>query len=351
MKAIRIHAKEDIRIEDVQEPIIEPGKVLLKGGYTGICGSDVHLYYAPEMFVHWDFSKPAKLTGAKWPQILGHEFSGVVSAVGEGVDNVKVGDKVTVFPYHYCGECPACLSGDTTWCPNLAFEGIQGRSGGMAEVSIVDASDCFVLPATLDLRHGAIVEPMAVAWRGVSLANPDPQKAALVIGAGPIGLGAFFALKAKGVSNIIVSEPSASRREILRKNGAVNVIDPVAENLTEQVMQLTQGMGADVAIDCAGVPAAFLDALNCLGLYGRMMIVAAYSGPIDLMPHLLAGGKTIHLSATYTKQDFAEVIEAMDRQIYQTDGWVDIIDFEQVEKTIHELHQGQHMKVLVASPE
>ena len=350
MKAIRIHAKEDIRIEDVEEPTVEPGKVLLRGGYTGICGSDVHLYYAPEMFTSWDFTKPAKLTGAVWPQILGHEFSGVVSAVGAGVDTVKVGDNVTVFPYHYCGECPACRMGDTTWCSQLAFEGIQGRSGGMAEVSIVDAADCFVLPQSLDLRHGALVEPMAVAWRGVSRAEPDPDQAAIVIGAGPIGLGAYFALKAKGVKTIIVSEPSAERRGILKQIGAKCILDPMTESLTERVQALTDGAGAGVAIDCAGVPPAFTEALASLGLYGRMVIVAAYQKPIELDFHLLAGGKSIFMSSAYTKADFAAVIEAMDQQFYRTDGWVETIGFDEVEKTIHELHKGQHMKVLVASP-
>jgi len=162
MKAIRIHGKEDLRIEDLDDPVLAPGKVLLRSGYTGICGIDLHLYFHHELYPY-DFEAPQKLTGATWPQILGHEFSGVVSAVGPDVDNVAIGDRVSVFPMHFCGECAACRAGDPTACPDAAFEGIQGQSGGVAEISIVDAQDCLVLPPNLDLRFGALVEPMAVA--------------------------------------------------------------------------------------------------------------------------------------------------------------------------------------------
>src|SRR5829696_6036296 len=173
MKTVRIHKAQDLRVEDVEAPEVEPGKVLLTGGFSGICGSDLHLYYAPGAFP-WDFSEPAELTGAQWPQILGHEFSGTVSAVGEGVTNVKVGDDVAVFPYHFCGQCAACQSGDTDLCIKIAFEGIQGRSGGMAEIKIVDADKCYVLPEGASLELGALVE----RWPSPTTASSCPSPTA-----------------------------------------------------------------------------------------------------------------------------------------------------------------------------
>jgi (R,R)-butanediol dehydrogenase/meso-butanediol dehydrogenase/diacetyl reductase len=350
MRAVRIHGKGDVRVEELDAPAVAPGKVLLTGGYTGICGSDLHLYFAPEAFP-WDFSRPHKLTGATWPQILGHEFSGIVAAAGNDVTNVAVGDQVAVFPCHYCGDCPSCLGGDYTSCSNMGFEGIQGQSGGMAEVKIVDAGQCFVLPPEVDLRLGALAEPMAVAWHGVALSGAGDDGAALVVGGGPIGVGAYFALRARGVQTIAVSEPSAERRSVLRALGAEHVIDPVSEDVAERVRGLTGNAGAQVAIDCAGSPGAFPGAMQALGLNGRMVIVAAYEQPIELRTPLLSGGKSIRSSTVYTLEDFSAVIAAMARGTYRTDGgWITSTGFGGVEDALHELRAGRAMKILVETP-
>jgi (R,R)-butanediol dehydrogenase/meso-butanediol dehydrogenase/diacetyl reductase len=347
MRAVRIHGERDVRLDDVDPPAVGPGEVILAGGYTGICGSDLHLYFAPQAFP-WDFSSPAQLTGAAWPQILGHEFSGAVVEVGPGVENLAVGDRVAVFPYHYCGQCPACLAGSHMLCPLIAFEGIQGRSGGMAERKIVDADKCFVLPEGLDLQLGALVEPMAVAWRGVTLARPEPDRAAVVVGGGPIGVGAYFALKARGVQTVIVSEPSADRRAVLAGLGVEHLVDPMSDDLVAHSRKLTDGAGAAVAIDCAGVPRAFSEAMRTLGINGRMVIVATYEKPIELLAHDLAGDKSIMSSSVYSRDDFAAVIEAMGRGMYRADGgWIDTVEFEGVEAALHDLRAGKGMKVLV----
>jgi (R,R)-butanediol dehydrogenase/meso-butanediol dehydrogenase/diacetyl reductase len=350
MRAVRIHGKGDVRVEELEAPAIAPGKVLLTGGYTGICGSDLHLYFAPEAFP-WDFSRPHKLTGATWPQILGHEFSGIVAAVGNGVTNVAVGDQVAVFPYHYCGDCPSCLGGDYTSCWNMGFEGIQGQSGGMAQVKIIDAGQCFVLPSGVDLRLGALTEPMAVAWHGVALAGADGAGTALVVGGGPIGVGAYFALRARGVQTIVVSEPSAERRAVLTALGAQHVIDPVSEDVPERVRSLTGNAGAQVAIDCAGSPGAFAGAMQALGLNGRMIIVAAYERPIELRTPLLSGGKSIRSSTVYTLEDFSQVIRAMADGLYRTDGgWITTTSFGGLQDALYDLREGRAMKILVETP-
>lgn len=132
MKAAVFYAKEDLRIEDVPEPTPGPGQVKIRNAYSGICGSDLHIYYAPEAS-GVDFDNPHPVTGAKPPQILGHEFSGTIEELGEGVDGLKVGDRVAVWPIYYCGECPACKRGAYNVCQKIAFHGINSHGGGMAE--------------------------------------------------------------------------------------------------------------------------------------------------------------------------------------------------------------------------
>jgi (R,R)-butanediol dehydrogenase/meso-butanediol dehydrogenase/diacetyl reductase len=267
------------------------------------------------------------------------------------VTGLAVGDAVAVFPYHVCGTCSSCNAGDPTGCELMAFEGIQGKSGGMATSSVVDASACFKLPDGVDLRLGALVEPMSVAWHGVSIAEVGQHEVAVVIGGGPIGVGTYFALVAAGVRQIVVSEPSEERRAILQRLGVQHVVDPITEDLAEVVSALSSGDGAGAVIDCAGSPRAFAGAMSVLGRNGRMVIVAAYESPIEFDTTLLRGGRSVRSSAVYTRDDFAAVIEAMGRGVYRTEGgWIDIVPFEGVQAAIESLRAGRGMKVLVETP-
>ena len=144
MKATRIHGTEDVRVEVVNRPRAMPGSVLIRNAFARICGTGLHFVLRARVRRHR--LPPAPLTGATRPQILGHEFSGTVVEVGAGVKSVAVGEDVAVFPYYSCGMCQACLAGQTTGCELMAFEGIQGHSGGMAEFSSVSAEQCFALP-------------------------------------------------------------------------------------------------------------------------------------------------------------------------------------------------------------
>ncbi|MGO3152402.1 MAG: alcohol dehydrogenase catalytic domain-containing protein [Galactobacter sp.] len=351
MKAAVIYDQEDLRIEEVPTPTAEPGKVILEGGFNGICGSDLHFYYEPEETAAptgWKLHEPAELTGAQWPQIFGHEFSGTVTAVGEGVSKVKVGDDVAVFPYHFCGRCEACQSGRPNLCERMAFEGIQGRSGGMAEVKIVDEDMCFVLPEGISLELGALVEPMAVAFHGVMQSKPQDAKCALVLGGGPIGVGAFFALRSLGVEHIIVSEPSADRRETLARIGVEHLIDPVSQSVPEAVREINGGVGSDVVIDCAGAPVAFQGAVDALKMGGRLVVIAGYAKPVTFNPGTLGGSKSISNSMTYTPEDFQHVLNGMAAGNYTTEGgWISKIGLDDVENAIHQLRTGSGMKILV----
>ena len=138
MRAARFHAQEDVRIEEVDEPSPGAGQVKLRNGYAGICGSDLHVFYSPENS-GLDFSTPHPLTGSMPPQVLGHEFSGTVVELGEGVDGVAVGDRVAVWPVYHCGTCAACSKGMVNACRSNICVDEQDRSFAMPRVSICPA--------------------------------------------------------------------------------------------------------------------------------------------------------------------------------------------------------------------
>lgn len=348
MKATVFYAKQDLRIEDVDEPFPLAGQVKLKNAHVGICGTDLHIYFDPDTCGS-DFSKPHPITGRQPPQIVGHEFSGTVVEIGEAVDDLVVGDRVAVFPVYNCGTCRACSQGRPASCAApAAFHGLQSYGGGMATYTTVMSTQCVKLPDSVDLRLGALVEPMAVAFRAVRRAHATAGSRALVIGAGPIGIGLFIALREAGVERVIVSEPNAERRAAIKAVGAEHVVDPTSEDLEAVVRELTGGDGVDSVLDAAGVIPALEQGLGLLAPGGTAVVVAVHSYPLTLHPvSLLLGELSITGICAYDRQDFADVIDAMSRGVFDLSGWVTDVPYEAFEATMIDLHSGRGVKALV----
>lgn len=347
MRAARFYGKEDLRVEEMPEPTPGPGQVKLRNAFAGVCGSDLHFFFYPES-LPFDLNEPHPLSGASLPQVLGHEFSGTVIEVGEGVTNVRVGDRAAVFPLEFsCGKCAACRRGLPFSCPLMASLGATAPGGGMAEFTTCDASLLHVLPEGVDLRMGALVEPMAVAWHAVDRTEVKAGGTALIAGAGPIGIGAWFALKARGVDRVLVSEPSAERRAILAALGA-RVVDPVNEDLPAAVAELTDGDGVDVAVDAAGAGPAVTSALAALAPGGRVVVVALHEHPTELQLTWMMMRETEIVGAVgYRPEDFDGVIDAMARGAYDTTGWVKEQPLDEAEAAIRALRTGAGAKVLM----
>ncbi|MFG3258672.1 2,3-butanediol dehydrogenase [Streptomyces sp. NPDC048172] len=347
MRAARFHAREDLRIEEVPEPSPGPGQVKLRNAFAGICGSDLHFFFHPES-LPFSLDEPHPLTGATLPQILGHEFSGTVVEVGEGVTDVRVGDRGAVYPLAVsCGECAACREGLPFSCRLMGALGSNVEGGGLSAYTTLDASKLHVLPDGVDLRMGALVEPMAVAWHAVARGGVEPGGSALVAGAGPIGIGAWFALKARGVEKVLVSEPSADRRATLAALGA-RVVDPVNEDLAAAVASLTGGEGVDVAVDAAGAGPAVTSALAALAPGGRLVVVALHEQSMDFQPTQLMMGETEIVGAVgYRPEEFDEVIAAMADGVYDTTGWVRELPLDDVVTALHSLRGGVGGKILL----
>ncbi|WP_127573833.1 2,3-butanediol dehydrogenase [Georgenia faecalis] len=275
MKAVRYYGKEDLRIEDVPEQELVPGTVRIAPAWTGICGSDLHLYLDGPLPPAPSTDQPHPISGETLPVTLGHEFSGVVEELGEGVDDLAVGDHVVVEPLMVCGECGPCQEGRYNLCVKMGFIGISGRGGGLSEHIVVERR--FVHPVgDMPLDQAALIEPLAVAVHAVRLSGATTGDLAVVGGAGPIGLLTAAVLKATGAT-VVVSEPSAARRE-RAASVADHVVDPGSEDLVAKVAELSGGEGAAVAYECAGVPAVLNVLLDVLKPGGVLQVVALFSG-------------------------------------------------------------------------
>lgn len=187
-----------------------------------------------------------------------------------------------VDPRIICKNCSRCASGYTQGCNVLGFKGYSGTGGGFSETIAVDASACYGLPDTTDLTLAALIEPLAVAWHGVSFCDVKDwsDKTALVIGGGPIGFACVVVLRARGCKTIFLSEPTATRAA-QNKDMTDVVFNPIKDNVGEKCRGLTNGVGVDVALDCAGVQNGFTSAMDALKYRGLYMNLAVWGTPVS----------------------------------------------------------------------
>lgn len=281
MRAVRYYGKEDIRLEDIDEPELRPGTVKIAPAFVGLCGSDLHLYTDGPMPPVPSADVPHPLTGETLPVVLGHEFSGTVEAVGEGVTGIAVGDAVAVEPLLVDGTCHACQTGVYNLCAQIGCLGVSGGGGGLSEHVIVE--ERWVHPVgDMPLDEAALIEPLAVAMHAVTHSRAAAGQTAVVGGAGPVGLLIASVLRARGLS-VIISEVSQHRRSAAEAMGIAElVVDPAVQDLKTAVLAHTAGAGAELAFDVAGAAAVVHQLLDVLAPGGRLQIVAMHPTPIEL---------------------------------------------------------------------
>ena len=250
MRATRLLAINDIRTADVPMPKPARGEVLVRIEAAGICGTDRHLFRG-------EFPCTPPVT-------LGHEFSGIVVDRGEGVD-VPEGARVTCDPNDWCGRCAACLRGQVNLCERNVATGIQ-RNGGFAEYAVFPAHKAVSLPADLDPLHGAFCEPLACTLHGVDIGAPQPGERVLVIGGGVIGLLAVQLASLAGAETMLLTRHPA-KRALAKTLGAAETAATPAEAAR------IWPQGADLTLECAGVPETVVEAprLTCKG--GRIVVL------------------------------------------------------------------------------
>jgi (R,R)-butanediol dehydrogenase/meso-butanediol dehydrogenase/diacetyl reductase len=309
VKALRWHGRSDVRLDDVPEPVLAPGEVLVRVAACGLCGSDVHEYLHGPLYIP---KAPHPLTGLVPPVTLGHEFCGLIVEVSAGVDRPRIGDRVTVNPCLLCFQCPWCRRGQFNYCAKLGSIGLS-RDGALAPFVSVPAYACHRLPPELDDEQGASVEPLAVAVHAYRRARLSGQERIAVIGAGPIGLLMLQVLKAEGAPWVVVIEPREDRRELARSLGADAVIDPSTQDPGRAVAGLTGDERVAAAFECVGSPAGVATATRVTGKGGRIVLVGLVpeSVPMNLLG-VLAHEKEIVGSSAYV-DEFPEAMDLLAR--------------------------------------
>ena len=271
MKAAVWHGYKDVRTQDVPVPVPGRGQVRVSVDFAGICGTDRHEYEGPNFI---PTVKPHRLTGRTAPLILGHEFTGRISALGEGVTGWKVGDRVTANGTLCCGVCEACRSGRYNVCQKLGFLGVS-TDGAFAEEVVVEAARLFAIPEGLSMRTAVLCEPLACGIHATRLLGDVAGKDVAVIGPGIIGLSAFFAARLKGARRILVSGIGSWRKELIERYGGVYV-DAAKEDPVEAVSAFTEGNLADIVYECIGAEKTLDQAIRMSKPGGKLMVMGVF---------------------------------------------------------------------------
>lgn len=237
MKAGVVHARGDIRYEEIEKPVPSAGQVLIKVKYTGICGSDVPRVNGDAC--HY------------FPNVLGHEFSGVVEEIGEGVKSVKPDDRVAGVPLVPCMQCEDCQKGNYSLCKHYSFIGSR-EFGSFAEYVAVPERNVVKFEDSVSFEQGALFEPATVALHGLLRVPYEGGKTVAVLGGGPIGMFVAQWARIFGAREIVVFDIADERLKLGRRLGATAGIHTLEDGFLDKAMELTFGRGYDYVFETAG---------------------------------------------------------------------------------------------------
>ncbi|MBY0450473.1 MAG: L-threonine 3-dehydrogenase [Cyanobacteria bacterium] len=255
---------------EAERPEPGPDDVLIQVSLASICGTDLHI-------TQWDEWSASRI---KPPLIYGHEFCGVVAAIGRNVDNVKVGDFVSAEMHLPCRTCRQCMTGNFHICEKVEIVGID-RNGCFANYVVIPRWQIIKLPASITPEVGACLDSLGNAVHAVSKGNVS-GKTVYVVGCGPIGLFSIRVSKALGATRVFASDISPYRLEMAKTAGATHVLDARECNPSDWMLEATQGRGVDVVLEMSGNERAINDAFQGLALGGTMVLLGIPQGNVSL---------------------------------------------------------------------
>ncbi|KRE61493.1 zinc-binding alcohol dehydrogenase family protein [Paenibacillus sp. Soil750] len=296
MKAIVCEQIEHLKYVEVEEPTVGVGEALVRIQRIGICGTDLHAFKGNQPF----FS---------YPRILGHELAGYVEELGEGVTDVAVGDLVSVVPYMHCGQCIACRNGKTNCCTDMKVLGVH-KDGGMVERLALPVSH-LIKADGLTLDQAAMLEPLSIGAHAVRRSELRPGETALVIGAGPIGLGVMILAKQLG-ANVIAMDINEERLAFCRDWAGVDHTVNALQLPKEKLAELTNGEFPTVVFDATGNARSMTDAFGLVAHGGKLVYVGLVKADIAFHdPDFHKRELTLLGSRNATMEDFDAVRSAL----------------------------------------
>lgn len=286
MKAIQWHAPRQMRLVTVEMPTPKPHEALIRIESVGVCGSDMHYYLEGRIGTQQVLTEPV---------ILGHEYAGVVEAVGSGADPGLVGKRVAVEPGIPCFQCESCATGHYNVCRKMFFPGGPGSNGALCEYITVHAAFCFPIPGSLSFAEAAMIEPAAVAVHAVELARIAPGETVAIVGLGPVGLLTAQVAKFSGAHRLYGTDLLDYRVDAGLRFGADAAVSARAANPVEFIMDATGGRGVDVAIDCSNGSEGLGIAVQVTRPAGRCVLVGISGEEWDPLPVSIARRRELSL--------------------------------------------------------
>jgi (R,R)-butanediol dehydrogenase/meso-butanediol dehydrogenase/diacetyl reductase len=280
MRAAMYYGPGDVRIETVPEPgPPDPGELVVEVLRGAICGTDSSEYaHGPHMIPLHDRHPNSGHVG---PLVLGHEFVGRVTALGDGVSGFAEGDRVVSGAGASCGECEWCRDGRTNLCRHYYTLGLHTH-GGLAARAKTPADICVVVPDDCTDDAAAMAQPLAVALHALARGRPRASDSVVIIGSGGIGALMIGGAAGRGLERVIAIDVDATRLETARRLGAAETIDASATDPVEAVRSLTGGEGAHVVIEASGAPTSPQQAISMTRRGGRVVIVGLQAAPVRL---------------------------------------------------------------------
>jgi len=309
MKRAKLNGIKSVILEESPEPTAAPGEVVVAVKACGICGSDIHAYFGEHPLM-----KP--------PLVLGHEFSGVIDSIGNGVDGMHTGDRVTVEPLLVCGQCEKCLSGRYNVCEDLRVMGCHA-DGAFAEKFAVPADKIIPLPDDVSFAEGALVEPAAVAHHAACRAQLQGGEKILIFGAGPIGLFTLQMLKVYGAGEVACVDVSDYRLQLAQKLGADDTMNPSQDDMRRLKELRCEGKEFDLIVDCVGGSGKALDqALDIAAKGSRILAVGILEANVQMQYLTWIAEHELELigSFTYVREDFEKTVLLMQKGRVSTEG-------------------------------
>lgn len=335
MKSVAIKQPNELVIEEREVPQPKSGEVRVKVKLAGICGSDSHIYRGHNPF-------------AKYPRVIGHEFFGVIDAVGEGVDQSRIGERVSVDPVISCGCCYPCSVGRPNVCSSLTVLGVH-RDGGFSQYAVVPSKNAYVIPNEIDDEFAVMIEPFTIAANATVQLKPTQNDVALIYGAGPMGLTSVQALKGVyNVKEVIVVDRIDERLAMAKSSGADRTINNTSLSLKDELDKLN--IKPTVIIDAACHPSILQEAITIASPAARILIMGFSSDPCQITQQGITSKELSIFSSRLNANKFPIVIDWLNKKLIDPKKLIthrfDYTDVVQAIQTF-EKDQKQCCKVLL----